>query len=312
MLKIAVSATVGLLIVIAMLGAALAGVISALFGGGSLVPSHTARTDIPADYLALYQRAATVCPGLNWAVLAAIGKVETDHGRSTLPGVHTGHNYAGAGGPMQFLQTTFDTVLTRHRIPPGGMAPPSRYNPHDAIYAAAFYLCDSGARDGRDLRAAIYTYNRATWYVEEVLAQADLYRDTPTRGGTPPNQAALAAVRYAQDQLGQPYVWGGDSDAEGGFDCSGLTTAAYQAAGITLPRTAQAQHDAGPPLPPGTPLQPGDLVFYGTGPTHITHVGLIITPTHMINAPHPGAVIRIDPIGHYLAATRPAAGTGTA
>lgn len=301
MLKIAASAVAGLLILIAVLGAAVAGTISALFGGASTSPSQTALTDIPADYLTLYQQAATTCPGLDWAVLAAIGKVETDHGRSTLPGVHHGQNDAGAGGPMQFLQTTFDTVTSRHRLPPGGATPPSRYHPHDAIHAAAYYLCDSGARHGRDLRAAIFTYNRATWYVDKVLTHAAHYRATSA------DPAALTAVRYAHDQLGQPYRWGGDGPTEGGFDCSGLTKAAYTAAGITLPRTAQTQHDAGPLLPPSTPPQPGDLVFYGTSPDHITHVGLAISTTHMINAPYPGAVIRIDPIGRYLAITRPAA-----
>jgi hypothetical protein len=87
-----------------------------------------------------------------------------------LPGVQSGNNSAGAGGPMQFLQATFDSVVARHPIPPGGAHPPSRYDPHGAIYAAAAYLCDSGARDGRDLRAAIFAYNHAEWYVQKVLA----------------------------------------------------------------------------------------------------------------------------------------------
>src|SRR5690349_5960237 len=77
--------------------------------GGPAVaaPSAAALADIPPGYLTLYTRAATVCPGLNWAVLAAIGKIETDHGRSTLPGVTSGENPAGAGGPMQFLRPSF-------------------------------------------------------------------------------------------------------------------------------------------------------------------------------------------------------------
>ena len=52
--------------------------------------------DIPTDYLVLYQQAATACPGLDWTILAAIGKIESDHGRSTLPGVQRGANAAGA------------------------------------------------------------------------------------------------------------------------------------------------------------------------------------------------------------------------
>jgi hypothetical protein len=64
---------------------------------GQPATSSTAAGDIPAGMLVLYQRAATAeCEGLPWTVLAAVGKVESDHGRSTLPGVHSGANFAGA------------------------------------------------------------------------------------------------------------------------------------------------------------------------------------------------------------------------
>jgi hypothetical protein len=59
-------------------------------------PSSAARADIPTGYLALYRRAAPRCPGLDWSVLAGIGKVESDHGRARLPGVRSGWNHAGA------------------------------------------------------------------------------------------------------------------------------------------------------------------------------------------------------------------------
>jgi len=132
-------AAIGVIILIPLLIAAgVSGVISAVFGNGSQ-PSQNALEDIPPDYLALYRAAAGVCPGLDWSVLAAIGKIETDHGRSTLPGVSSGANAFEAGGPMQFLQGTFDGVVARHPFPAGGASPPSRYNPHDAIYAAAFF-----------------------------------------------------------------------------------------------------------------------------------------------------------------------------
>ena len=65
-------------------------------------PSAAARADIPSGYLTLYRTAARRCPGLSWSVLAAVGKVESDHGRSYLPGVRSGWNSAGAAGPMQF------------------------------------------------------------------------------------------------------------------------------------------------------------------------------------------------------------------
>ncbi len=135
--KLAVAA-LGLVVLIPLLiVAGLQAAFSAMFGSSQ--PTAAALDDIPADYLALYRQAALTCPGLDWTVLAAIGKIETDHGRSTLPGVSSGENAFGAGGVMQILQPTWNAILARHDIPPGGATPPSRYNPHDAIYAATFF-----------------------------------------------------------------------------------------------------------------------------------------------------------------------------
>src|SRR3954464_6564387 len=87
----------------------LVGVIGAIFGvqplQGGYGPSATARAEIPAAYLALYQQAGARY-GIDPWILAAIGSVETDHGRSTAPGVHTGVNtYGCCAGPMQFSVT---------------------------------------------------------------------------------------------------------------------------------------------------------------------------------------------------------------
>ncbi|MGW5715313.1 C40 family peptidase [Amycolatopsis sp. NPDC003865] len=267
-------------------------------------PSDGAVADIPPDYLVLYRQAAQTCPGLDWSILAAIGKIETDHGRSTLPGVHSGENRAKAGGPMQFLQSTFDSVIARHQIPSGGAHPPSRYNPHDAIYAAAAYLCDSGARDGRDLHAAIFAYNHAESYVQKVLTQSERYNCGAVQA---PNHEAQLAITFACSQLGLPYVWGGNGPANGdrGFDCSGLTKAAYASAGIDLPRTAEGQYLAGPQIAPND-VQPGDLVFFGSSPSHITHVGLVLSNGSMINAPDFGKPVQVDNIGKAFGASRPA------
>ncbi|MCU1680203.1 MAG: hypothetical protein JWQ81_942 [Amycolatopsis sp.] len=307
-------AAIGVIILIPLLIAAgVSGAISAVLGGGSQ-PSATALADIPADYLALYREAAGVCPGLDWSILAAIGKIETNHGRSTLPGVSSGANAFGAAGPMQFLQGTFDGVVARHPLPPGGASLPSRYNPHDAIYAAAYYLCDSGAGRG-DLHSAIFAYNHAEWYVQEVLDQAKEYSDAAASVGTGDCNAiqatsavALAAINHACGQRGLPYVWGGNGGADGGFDCSGLTSAAYKAAGVTLPRTADSQFRAGPRVPDGQPLLPGDLVFYGTA-AHIHHVGLYIGGGMMIDAPDFGQTVKIQSYRYkgddYAGATRP-------
>jgi hypothetical protein len=184
--KLAVAA-LGLVVIIPLLiVAGLQAAFSAVFGPSQ--PTAAALADIPADYLALYRQAALTCPGLDWSILAAIGKIETDHGRSTLPGVSSGENAFGAGGVMQVLQPTWNAILARHDIPPGGATPPSRYNPHDAIYAAAFYLCDNRAPD--NLRAAIFAYNHSDTYVDHVLAQAADYRQTGQINTTWPREQA--------------------------------------------------------------------------------------------------------------------------
>ncbi|MEU0794718.1 transglycosylase SLT domain-containing protein [Amycolatopsis sp. NPDC005961] len=126
--------------------------------------------DIPGPYLSQYRAAAGTCPALDWALLAAIGKVETDHGRLKAAGVRSGTNFAGAAGPMQFLPATFAGVRQRHQ----GIGS-DIYDPADAIPAAAHYLCDSGLAAG-DTRRAIFAYNHAGWYVDKVQDQATAYR----------------------------------------------------------------------------------------------------------------------------------------
>lgn len=281
-------------------------VIAAAFGtlahgtGIGAAPSEQALTGIPPYMLALYRRAAPECPGLPWTVLAAIGKVETDHGRTS-----TMVSSAGAVGPMQFEPVTFTTYA--EPVPPGGRNPPTPWDPIDAVYAAARLLCANGARDGHNLPRAILAYNHDPAYVRKVLATAATY----TSAEPVPTSSAAAAVAFARSQLGTPYVWGGDGPSEGGFDCSGLTQAAYRAAGITIPRLAQAQYDAGPHIRAGTSLAPGDLLFYGTSPNSITHVAIYTGNGQAIDAPHSGAVVRQGParldITSFQGATRPAA-----
>ncbi len=164
----------GLLTIPVLLAVLAAGLLTATTGVSAAGPAALA--DIPPNYLLLYQQAAGDCPGLDWALLAAIGKIESDHGRSTAPGVTHGQNSAGAAGPMQFLTPTFATVLAHHQLPPGGATPPSRYDPHDAIHAAADDLCDHHVLT--DPAAAVFAYNHSTAYFTAVLAQAAAYRQT--------------------------------------------------------------------------------------------------------------------------------------
>jgi hypothetical protein len=156
------------------------------------VPSLTALADIPAELLPIYQESAEATCGMRWAVLAAIGKVETDHGRSTLPGVRSGENLAGAGGPMQFLQPTWNA----YGVDGDGDGDKDRYDVVDAIWGAANYLCASGAAEPDGLRNAIFAYNHADWYVDKVLEQAAAYEATPFSGAD-----ALALVNHANLSL---------------------------------------------------------------------------------------------------------------
>ncbi|AWI31412.1 NlpC/P60 family protein [Streptomyces tirandamycinicus] len=284
------------LIIAALLGSAMPSNVPA-------APSKHAVADIPPRMLALYQRAAPECPGLSWTILAAIGKVETDHARHP-----TMVSSAGAAGPMQFLPSTFKAYA--HPVPPGGVKPPTPWDPVDAVYAAARLLCANGARNGRSLRRAIWHYNHSEAYVDQVLKIASDYAaEAPA-----PTGAAATAVAFARAQLGTPYVWGGDGPAEGGFDCSGLTQAAYRAAEIIIPRVAQAQYDHGPRLSKGTGLAPGDLLFFGTSPRNITHVSIYSGGGRAIDAPRPGAVVREGPANtnapSFQGSTRPTASPG--
>jgi cell wall-associated NlpC family hydrolase len=98
-----------------------------------------------------------------------------------------------------------------------------------------------------------------------------------------------SVLAYASKFLGIPYVWGGTTPS-GGFDCSGFTQYVFAHFGINLPRVSQDQQNVGT-LISRSDLQPGDLVFFGT-PAH--HVGIYVGNGEMINAPHTGAVIRIQ------------------
>lgn len=256
-------------------------------GGGSGRGGHAA-LGVPAPMLAIYAAAALTCPGLPWSVLAAVGTVESDNGMSTLPGVQSGRNAAGAEGPMQFEPATFARYA--EPAPPGGTDPPSPYDPLDAAYAAARLLCAAGASTTPGVGRALYAYNHSVAYVEQVLGTASAYGWAAGAAGS---QRGLIAAEYALAQIGTPYRWGGESPGSG-FDCSGLVQAAWAHAGVLLPRVAQQQFDSGSFLPDGSALGPGDLVFFGADPAAITHVGLVVAPGVMVDAPHSGATVRIE------------------
>jgi len=303
------------------------------------VASRSARNSIPANYLTLFQTIGKEYK-VPWVILAGIGKVESDDGQSTLPGVHSGANAFGAAGPMQIgiggaagnqwggapvhpAREKVNGVATDANS--DGLA--SVYEPADAIAGAAKYLLAHGVLSNVD--QAIFAYNHLESYVQAVLYWAGLYASggytvSPvTLDSAPeclpgaaraPSAAVATAIGYAEQQLGKPYLWGGTGpDA---FDCSGLVMMAYRAAGIDIPRTSEQQWAWGARVS-APQVQPGDLVFFagadGT-PTSPGHVGLVIGGGLMIEAYATGFPIRIAPYGDRdpVGFTRPWGHTGVA
>ena len=104
---------------------------------------------------------------------------------------------------------------------------------------------------------------------------------------------AGAAFAAAQSVIGSPYVYGASGPSS--FDCSGLTSWAYAQAGVSIPRTSQAQANAGTRIYSESELKVGDLVlFYGD----LHHIGLYAGNGQVLHAPHTGAVVRYESIGN--------------
>jgi cell wall-associated NlpC family hydrolase len=257
--------------------------------------------DVPAGMLAIYA-AAGQRYGIDWSVLAAIGKVESDHDRSNLPGVHSGTNFVGCcAGPMQISITGgAGSTWGRYRVDGDHDGRYDVYDPADAVYTAANYLKACGAP--ASYPRAVFTYNHSQAYVDEVLQLAARYRASSFVAGTSGTRAQTA-IRVALSFLGTPYRWGGNSPRTG-FDCSGLVQWSYAQAGVTLPRTTYQQWTAGPHVAPAD-LQPGDIVFFDAR----GHEGLYLGADRYVEAPHTGDVVKIamlhttDPT--YSGAVRP-------
>ncbi|MCD0447918.1 bifunctional lytic transglycosylase/C40 family peptidase [Actinocorallia sp. API 0066] len=278
-----------------------------LFGGGggngNCVDTSTAGNQpsedeaakgIPADYLELYKKAGEEY-GIPWNVLAGVGRVETIHGTLQADGVLSGENYAGAGGPMQFLKATWDAF----GVDGDGDGDKDRYDPRDAIPGAAAYLKHNKAPER--IRTALFMYNHSWDYVDLVLDWADKYAagefqvvgnaaalpDCKETDGLPPYTDDLVKriIDFALAQRGKPYIWGGTGPD--GFDCSGLLQTAYKQVGLTVPRVTFDQWPFGRRVKDGEE-RPGDFVFFNSGPNTAPgrpgHVGMVIGDNRMIVA----------------------------
>ena len=187
---------VGICALLAVLLVLLVGVFGALFGlqpaQVGYGPSATARAQIPPAYLALYVDAGARY-GIDPWILAGIGAIETDHGRSAAPGVRSGVNAFGCcAGPMQFSVTPSPSTWDAYGLDGDGDGRISPYAPEDAIPAAARYLQAAGAP--ADYQAALFAYNHADWYVAEVLAKAAEFRGAAVGVPAPPARRAVGPV----------------------------------------------------------------------------------------------------------------------
>ena len=122
-------------------------------------PTHRKAAVDPKSYIGMYKRAADACPGLPWTVVAAVGEIETQHGRDAT------RSTAGAVGPMQFLPATWRAYATDG----DGDGRRNVNSPADAIATAAKLLCVNGGGDRATLATAVWNYNHSWSYVARVL-----------------------------------------------------------------------------------------------------------------------------------------------
>ncbi len=165
-------------------------------GQGTTAISTAGAAEIPAQLVPLYQGgAARYQLGADgWAYLAAINRIESDFGRN--PAAST----AGAVGPMQFLPSTFAT----YGVAVGHRGAPDINRPADAIYAAANYLHASGAP--ADWGKAIFAYNHAGWYVDDVTRHAHEYAAAPAGSDTPVALQPVSPAAQSNTALGADTV----------------------------------------------------------------------------------------------------------
>lgn len=338
------AAVAGLVLLLSIVGGLSAGSTSST----TYTPSAEAIADIPGNYLVAYQRAAMTY-GLDWAVLAAVGKVECDHGRYQAAGCNPlgSLNAAGATGPMQFLGPTWRRGVALGTVPaigPPTLATSAGYaadgdadgladvwNPFDAIAGAARLLRANGAPD--DYRTALYAYNHAGWYVDNVLTQAGAYRGafapTATAGARAVLAWALAHVgrySYSQEattdrgasvgymQTHEPAGTTCDCSmfvrwamAQAGLDVGWTTVDQWYAAGL-LPNTEKAA--ATPAVirgvgsaPPQGGYQPADMIFFGHGGGDDGHVALYLGDGQVVQCSSSGDGSNIRALAGYVEPT---------
>jgi hypothetical protein len=292
----------------------------------STAVSQLAATQIPPELIAQYEAAAAACPGLSWAVIAGIGYVESGQANGRADPA-TGHisgppilGYAPTGpdtdhgtldgdptqdwavGLMQITPSTWRSNATLGAGRPPG-ATPDISNAWDDIATGGHYLCALLALFGGNTERAVAAYtcgpgggpSCGVSYAAQVLAKAAEYTDGAAVAGTLIAGDAGTVVAVALAQVGKPYVWG--AAGPDAFDCSGLAVYAYTAVGVALPHLTFDQVTMGVAVSPDS-IQPGDLIF-GPGGDPIEdygHEAIAIGNGQMVEAPHTGANVDVQPI----------------
>ena len=318
--KISVGTTGALLLISLMIGSGISAMVAATLGNTTSSVNCTVGESPPSAGLAEYGAEQLA----NAAVIIAVGNQmnvpeygqlvaiataiqesqlrNLDHGDRDSLGLFQQRPSHGWGTPAQIMNPTYAaTQFYQHLLAEPGWQQMSVNDAAQAVQRSG--TANAYAQHEQTAQAVLAAVHGAQCATSEVVGTEDCNNIHA------PNPAALAAINYACGQRGLPYVWGGNGPQDGGFDCSGLTKAAYSAAGISLPRTAHTQFHVGPRVPAGQPLLPGDLVFYGNPNTKIHHVGLYIGGGLMIDAPDRGQVVKIEPYRHrgddYAGAARP-------
>jgi cell wall-associated NlpC family hydrolase len=295
--KIAAAAAAALLLLPVLIATAAGGAISAILGSSANGAGACAVTGTPTSVVAGYGPAQIA----NAATIVAVGKQMQIPDRGFVIAIAT----AMQESRLQNLDHgDRDSLGLFQQRPSQGWGTPAQIT-NPAYAAATFYrrllaIPDWQTMNVNDAAQAVQRSATPNAYGQHELAARTIVTAVANATCAPPpapTEAASKAIAFANAQIGLPYVWGGNGPNGGdpGFDCSGLTSAAYAAAGIQLPRTAHTQYHATARITEAE-LQPGDLVFYGNPNTKIHHVGLYIGNQQMIDAPTFGKPVGVHPI----------------
>lgn len=250
-------------------GGACAGglVVVAAQGSGGLQGGGGTQAAVPASWRLATRIVTPACPEASSSLLDALGWLATGAGRRP-PGSPPPWSVQGAGpfgiDPSWQSSAKHSTLLME-------------------VVRASHRVCTLADTDGGLLGTLVALTGSVPMARDVLVVATSLTADRTV------SEARLSAIAFASAAIGLPYLWGGNGpDA---YDCSGLMVAAFRAGGIALPRTAQEQHDL---ARHDDPARPGDLAFFGSSPTSVEHVGIIIGLGLMIDAPHTGAFVRIE------------------